>query len=216
MRLGRDQLRPMNSPLVGFGGMKVQPIGTITLPVVVGTYPQHVTKNMNFLMVDCSSFYNAIIGRPTLNSWKAVTSTYHLSVKFPTEYGVGQVQGDQLAAKECYLAMLAMDDQVQTMNIEERRVMVEPTEALENISLDKSNLKMCTRVGSDLEEKTKQDLVPFLKKSIDVFAWSHEDMSSIDPSVITHRLNVYPSSKPVRQKKRLFDPKRDNAIKEKV
>ena len=216
MRLGQDQLRPMNSPLVGFGGMKVQPIGTITLPVVVGTYPQHVTKNMNFLMVDCSSFYNAIIGRPTLNSWKAVTSTYHLSVKFPTEYGVGQVQGDQLAAKECYLAMLAMDDQVQTMNIEERRVIVEPTEALENISLDKNNLKMCTRVGADLEEKTKQDLVPFLKKSIDVFAWSHEDMSSIDPSVITHRLNVYPCSKPVRQKKRIFDPKRDNAIKEEV
>ena len=23
MRLGRDQLRPMNSPLIGFGGMKV-------------------------------------------------------------------------------------------------------------------------------------------------------------------------------------------------
>ena len=37
---------------------------------------------------------NAIIGRPTLNSWKAVTSTYHLSVKFPTEYGIGQAQGD--------------------------------------------------------------------------------------------------------------------------
>ena len=33
-------------------------------------------------------------GRSTLNSWKAVTSTYHLSVKFPTDYGVGQVQGD--------------------------------------------------------------------------------------------------------------------------
>ena len=81
MRLGRDQLRPVNSPLVGFRGMKVQPVGTITLPVVVGAYPQHVTKNMNFLMVDCSSFYNAIIGRPTLNSWKAVTSTYHLPVK---------------------------------------------------------------------------------------------------------------------------------------
>ena len=39
MRLGRDQFRPMNSPLVGFGGMKVQPVGTITLPVVVGAYP---------------------------------------------------------------------------------------------------------------------------------------------------------------------------------
>ena len=39
MRLGRDHLHPMNSPLVGFGGMKVQPMGTITLPMVVGAYP---------------------------------------------------------------------------------------------------------------------------------------------------------------------------------
>ena len=40
MNLGRDQLRPVHSPLVGFGGMKVQPVGTITLPVVVGAHPQ--------------------------------------------------------------------------------------------------------------------------------------------------------------------------------
>ena len=70
----------------------MQPLRTITLPVVVGAYPQQVTKNLNFLVVDCSSSYNAIIGRPTLNSWKAVISTYHLSVKFPTEYGIRQVQ----------------------------------------------------------------------------------------------------------------------------
>lgn len=44
MRLGQDQLRPMNSPLVGFGGMKVQPVGTITLPVVARAYPQQITK----------------------------------------------------------------------------------------------------------------------------------------------------------------------------
>jgi len=49
-----------------------------------------------------------------------------------------------------------------------------------------------------MEEKMKQDLVHFLKKSIDVVAWSHEDMLGINPSVIIHRLNVYPSSKPVR------------------
>ena len=40
MNLGRKQLRPVYSPLVGFGRMKVQPVGTISLPVVVGAYPQ--------------------------------------------------------------------------------------------------------------------------------------------------------------------------------
>ena len=39
MTLGRDQLRLVNSPLVGFDGMKVQPVGTISLSVVAGTYP---------------------------------------------------------------------------------------------------------------------------------------------------------------------------------
>ena len=48
-----------------------------------------------------------------------------------------------------------------------------------------------------MEEKTKQDLIQFLRKSIDVFAWNQEDMLGIDPNVITHQLNVYPSSKPV-------------------
>ena len=99
-----------------------------------------------------------------------------------------------MAAKECYLAMLAMDEHVQTMNIEERRLVAKPTEVLEE-----GNPEKFTRVGISMEEKTKQDLVQFLRKSIDIFAWSHEDMPGIDPSIITHRLNVYPSSKPVRQ-----------------
>ena len=53
MNLGHDQLRPVHSLLVGFGGMKVQPVGTITLPVVVGAHPQQVIRNVNFLVVDC-------------------------------------------------------------------------------------------------------------------------------------------------------------------
>ena len=56
------------------------------------------------------------------------------------------------------------------MNIEEKRVVVEPIEALEDISLDENNPKRYTRVGTDLEEKIKKDLVHFLKKNIDVFA----------------------------------------------
>ena len=92
--------------------MKVLPIGTISLPIVVGFYPWQINKEMNFLVVDCLSSYNTIIGQPTLNSWRVAASTYHLSVKFPIEYGIEEVQGDQLVARKCYLAMLAMDEQM--------------------------------------------------------------------------------------------------------
>ena len=65
------------------------------------------------------SAYNAILGRPTFNSWKAVTSTYHLMIKFPIEYGVGEVHGDQVATRECYIAMLEIDEHLHTISIEE-------------------------------------------------------------------------------------------------
>ena len=61
-------------------------------------------------MVDFSSAYNAILGQPTLILWKAVTSTYHLMIKFPTDYGVGELCGNQMAVRECYVAMMEMDD----------------------------------------------------------------------------------------------------------
>ena len=90
MGIDRERLIPTNAPFVGFGGSKVFPLDAVTLSVMVGNYPQQITKDVTFLVVDDSSAYNAILGRPTLNSWKAVTSTYHLMIKFPTDYGVGE------------------------------------------------------------------------------------------------------------------------------
>ena len=146
MRINKELLRPVNVPLIGFGGMKVLPLGTISLPIVVGSYLWQIIKEVNFLVVDCSSSYNAIIGRLTLNSWRVATSTYHLSVKFPTNYGIEEVQRDQLAVRECYLAMLTMDEHVQTMNIKEIKVVVEPTEVLKDIPLDENNPERFTRI----------------------------------------------------------------------
>ncbi|KAL5543990.1 hypothetical protein UlMin_007774 [Ulmus minor] len=53
---------------------------------------------------NCPSSYNAIIGRPTLNAIRAVTSTYHLLVKFPTVGGIGILKGDQQASRDIYEA----------------------------------------------------------------------------------------------------------------
>jgi len=48
-----------------------------------------------------------------------MTSTYHLVIKFPIKYGVGEVHRDQVAARKCYIAMLEMDDHLQTISIQE-------------------------------------------------------------------------------------------------
>ena len=41
-------------------------------------------------------------------------------------------------------------------------------------------------------------------------------MPGIDPSIIVHKLNVSPSSPPIRQRKRVFIQEIDKAIAEKV
>ena len=68
MRIDRERLVPTNAPLVGFRGTKVYPLGAVTLPITIGDYPQQITRDVTFLIVNCSSAYNDIIGQPTLNS----------------------------------------------------------------------------------------------------------------------------------------------------
>ena len=94
LKLDPKRLRPFESPLVSFSGDRVYPRGIVTLTVTVGTQSRQLTRQLDFLVVDCLSSYNAIIGRPTLNRWKAATSTYCLKVKFPTNDRVGEVRGD--------------------------------------------------------------------------------------------------------------------------
>ena len=106
MGINRARLIPTNAPLVGFGGTRVLPVGSITLSVTVGDHQQQITKDVTFLVVDCSYAYNGILEQPMLNSWKAATSTYHLMIKFSTEYEIGELREDQVATRKCYIAML--------------------------------------------------------------------------------------------------------------
>ena len=67
-------------------------------------------------------------------------------IKFPTKYGTGELRGDQVAARECYIAMLEMEDHQQTMCIEEQRTIAKPVEELEVVILDESRPGWTTRM----------------------------------------------------------------------
>ncbi|GAV59143.1 LOW QUALITY PROTEIN: hypothetical protein CFOL_v3_02674, partial [Cephalotus follicularis] len=70
LRIPADQLKPVKTPLVGFTGETIHPLGFINLSVVTGMAPQTQVE-MTFLVVDTPSPYNAIIGRPGLNLLEA-------------------------------------------------------------------------------------------------------------------------------------------------
>ena len=62
----------------------------------------------------------------------------------------------------------------------------------------------------------QQSVLNFLKMNVSTFAWSMSDMKGIDPAITTHELNVDPTFKPIRQKRRKLGPDRSKAVNEEV
>ncbi|KAK4397226.1 hypothetical protein Sango_1559200 [Sesamum angolense] len=96
------QLRKVNTPLTGFSGEMIEPLGEVTLPLSLGSYPKRSTKMVKFLVVKAPSTYHIILCRPSLNLFCAIASTFHMKLKFPTSDGVGEAVGDERMARECY------------------------------------------------------------------------------------------------------------------
>ena len=220
MGIRREKLEPVNTHLRGFFREKVLPLGSIQLVLTLGDPPCQAMTTARFLIVDAPSAYNMLLGRPSLNAIKAIPSAYHMMIKFPTVSGVGMVRGDQRVARECYSAFVKQKtvDNVYMDELDMRDEVLtrpEPSEELEPVSLD-DDPEYLAYIGSKLAEDLKGLLTQFLRQNKDVFAWKQADMRGIDPTVITHRLNVSPSFKPIKQKRRSFAPERQKASNEEV
>ena len=106
MGIRREKLEPVSTYLRGFSGERVLPLVSTQLVLTLGDPPCQATTTSRFLIVDASSAYNMLLGRPSLNSIGVVPSAYHMVIKFPTENGVGMVRGNQRIARECYSASI--------------------------------------------------------------------------------------------------------------
>ena len=102
------------------------------------------------------------------------------------------------------------------MVISKGQKLVEPTEELKVIMLDDERPDKTTNIGSKMDGRVKKALNEFLRGNMDVFAWMHEDMPGIDPSIICHKLNVDTSMHPIKQKWRVFALDRNQTISNEV
>ena len=102
MGLRDSNLRPFPNPIYSFTGDSVVPVGVITLLLTVGEYPRKSYVMADFLVINQPSAFNVVLGRLSLRALKAITSIYHILMKFPTLNRVGQVRGNQEEARRCY------------------------------------------------------------------------------------------------------------------
>ena len=204
MNIGREKLKQIHTPLIGFGGECLIHLGSIDLLVTIREPPHQATKMAGFLVMEHHSVYNFILDRLALNLFRATASTYHLMIKFPTETGTRILRADQEESRKCYVtALKGKMDKRECLQVtldprdERNKQRGSPVKKLDTIQVRYNDQSKTVRVGSSLPPKIRKRLEDFLISQSDVFAWSHEDMSAIDPKVIVHRLNVDPSHKAV-------------------
>ena len=82
--------------------------------------------------------------------------------------------------------------------------------------LDLDHPKKQVFLGTDIPDDIRPGMVAFMKSRSDQFAWSHSDMTGIDPEVICHKLNVDPKFKPIQQRRRKIAPERVELLNSKI
>ncbi|RZS04446.1 hypothetical protein BHM03_00034782 [Ensete ventricosum] len=113
-----------------------------TIPVTFGGEPRSKTLLVLFMVVKLPSAYNAIIGRPTLNRLRAIVSTYHRILKFPTRTGVDEVRSDPRESRQCYLTATTLFKKSRTEPVGT----MPPGPDLCPSSPSRPNFRICARV----------------------------------------------------------------------
>lgn len=121
-------------------------------------------------------------------------------MKFPTNQGVREVQGRKALARSCYADYLKNSQEkhghkVMTVNTDlnpplSSQGIIRPRDEVEKVAPRPEHLEKKLRVRKYLESGIKNELITFLSKILDIFAWSQADMIRIDLELTCHRLNI--------------------------
>jgi hypothetical protein len=99
MGLNKNQLKESLKPLYGFRGRKIEPLGSISLPVSFDSPSNACTEYITFDVVDMSYPHNAIFGRGLLNTFEVALHSLYLYLKVPATLGVISIHGNEKEAR---------------------------------------------------------------------------------------------------------------------
>ncbi|XP_015947848.1 uncharacterized protein LOC107472835 [Arachis duranensis] len=206
----RKIIQPSSRELIGFSGERVPIMGHIWLKTTMGEILMSKSIDIQYLIVDCYSPYNIIIGRPALNIFKVVVSTLHLCVKLSVQKNrIATVYADHQGARQCYNASLKQTQtkqttrpQVQAIHSSAETSMLayldpredlgerpQPIDNLHQVTLT-ANETQYTHIGEALEGEERTRLIHIRRLNADLFSWTPDDMPGISPEVICHKLVI--------------------------
>ncbi|XP_028066802.1 uncharacterized protein K02A2.6-like [Camellia sinensis] len=87
------------------------------------------------------------------------------------------------------------------------------------IEIDLSDGQVAPRpifISSSLSPEKRERLLKLISQYSDVFAWSYKEMPGLDPGLVSHYLDVFPNSKPIKQAARKYRPYLEEKIKEEI
>nr|XP_009385323.1 PREDICTED: uncharacterized protein LOC103972705 [Musa acuminata subsp. malaccensis] len=210
--LTKEDLNPIASALIGFTEDSISPLGTTIFPVTIGEEPRAKTIITTFMVVNLPSAYNVILGRSTLNKLKAVVSTYHRAIKFPTSVGIEEFRSDPGESRRCYLIAVTLSERSCPCQFSDPRegamasMRLEPPEQLTEVPLKRNQPDLTMKIRMVLPEANQLQLIDFLRENVNVFTWSPREMPGINLGVTQHQLNIDLEARPVKQRPRKFAP----------
>ena len=86
---------------------------------------------------------------------------------------------------------------------------------MERVVVD-DDLEKFFQVEAQLPSQEKEELIEFLRRNVDVFAWNAYEASRVDSSFICHHLNVNPSVTSKKQPPRCSSKDHSDAVKDEM
>ena len=80
-------------------------------------------------------------------------------------------------------------------------------DAIEDVDIGTKGDPKFVKLSKKLPTKEKEGYLNLMKKYMDLFVWSYEDLKEYDTSIIQHTIPIKPGEKPFRKKLRRINPK---------
>ncbi|GJV14826.1 reverse transcriptase domain-containing protein [Tanacetum coccineum] len=206
----KARLTPTQIELVGFSGEQLIPIGKVELGVKFGGGGLFRKTMLKFTVVRASSPYNIILGRSGMRELRAISSTVHAMVKFPTSRGVATLIGRTSPIYECRWSEKRTVKHDEKIEVMESKEVEESGE--EKVLVNPAFSEQTVTIGTQLSAECQERLINLLKNNIDVFTWQPSNMIGVPRRVIKHALNVNASMTPVAQKQRVLGSEKSRAV----